>query len=189
MKLKKFGISAAVLLSFATTQVNAADQVVNGGTIHFKGKFTNAACAVDLNSDGQIVNLGEYRSASYGTSPASGASTKQLHTTAIPFKIQLNDCETTTYKNASFSFSGAAASDNTVFQTSSGSNVAGASGVGIEIRDEANTVLTPGGSYSKTNALTDGANQFNFTARYKAIAENVTPGQANADAVFSIKYN
>lgn len=188
--IKVLGISAAILAAISTSQVNAADTVVNGGTIHFKGKFTNAACAVDVGSDGQTVNLGEYRTASYGMKSDNVDRPKEIYTNATPFTIQLNDCDPGVSANASFKFTGAAASDKTVFETNAGGNATSARGVGIEIRDHVGTALTPDGSVtSAKTALIEGDNVFNFTARYKAIADNVTAGQANADVTFSIVYN
>ncbi|WP_345787979.1 fimbrial protein, partial [Salmonella enterica] len=37
-------------------------------------------------------------------------------------------------------------------------------------------------------ALVEGTNTLRFTARYKATAAATTPGQANADATFIMKY-
>ncbi|MBJ2097904.1 fimbrial protein, partial [Serratia ureilytica] len=75
------------------------------------------------------------------------------------------------------------------------SNISGgasgsASGVGIEIGDHTGKVLTPNGSvFSTAQTLIDGVNVLNFTARYKATAASVTPGQADADATFTMQYN
>ncbi|MBX0104049.1 type 1 fimbrial protein subunit FimA, partial [Salmonella enterica subsp. enterica serovar Typhi] len=63
-----------------------------------------------------------------------------------------------------------------------------ATGVGIEILDNTSSPLKPdGATFSAKQALVEGTNTLRFTARYKATAA-ATPGQANADATFIMKY-
>ncbi|WP_435928953.1 type 1 fimbrial major subunit FimA [Dryocola sp. BD613] len=155
---------------------------VNGGTIHFQGDLVNAACSVSTKSDGQIVNLGQYRTAAF---------TKAGDTSAqIPFTIVLNDCDSTVAATAAAAFSGQAdATDPTLLAVSSGDNSTTATGVGIQILDQASKALPPdGATFSTAHNLTDGVNTLPFTARYKATAATATAGKANADATFVMKY-
>lgn len=176
-------VLAAALLS-AGTMATAAT-TVPGGTVHFTGQIVNAACAVSAGSTDQTVNLGQYRTANF-TAVGDRSGT-------VPFKIQLQDCDTSVSTQASVAFSGTADStDTTVLNVGniSGGASGSASGVGIEIADQLGKVLTPNGSvYSTAQNLIDGVNVLNFTARYKSTAAAVTPGQADADATFTMQYN
>lgn len=176
-------VLSAALLSVGTMATAAT--TVPGGTVHFTGQIVNAACAVSAGSSNQTVNMGQYRTANF---KAVGDRTG-----SVPFKIQIQDCDTSVATQASVAFSGTAeSSDANVLAVSniSGGASGSASGVGIEISDHTGKVLTPNGSvYSTAQTLNDGVNVMNFTARYKSIAANVTPGQADSDATFTMQYN
>ncbi len=175
-------VSMALLSGAAHAEDPATSVTVNGGTIHFKGELVNAACSVSTQSDGQIVKLGQYRTAAF---------TKAGDTSAqIPFTIVLNDCDSTVAATAAAAFSGQAdAKDPTLLAVASGDNGTTATGVGIQILDRASKVLSPdGATFSTAQNLSDGTNTLPFTARYKATAATATAGQANADATFVMKY-
>jgi len=196
MKLNKIilaMLTSASLLAAASVQAEGDDPTppadggstvtVQGGVVHFNGSLVNAACAVSTESANQTVNLGQYRTASFQSVGDTSAT--------IPFKIVLNDCDTTVASTAKVAFSGQTeASDDTLLAINSGTNEATATGVGIEILDEDSSVMTPdGATFSKGHSLIDGTNTLNFAARYKATSAEPTPGQANADAVFTMQYN
>ena len=195
MKLNKIilaMLTSASLLAAAGVQAEGEDDptppgntvtTVQGGVVHFNGSLVNAACAVSTESADQTVNLGQYRTASFQSIGDTSAT--------IPFKIVLNDCDTTVATTARVAFSGQTTdSDATLLAINSSDNDATATGVGIEILDEDSSVMTPDGStFSKGHSLIDGTNTLNFAARYKATAATPTPGQANADAVFTMQYN
>ncbi|MEC5317766.1 type 1 fimbrial major subunit FimA [Brenneria populi subsp. brevivirga] len=175
-------IGASVLSSGLAA---AATTTVSGGTVHFKGEIVNAACAVSTNSADQTVNLGQYRTANF---TAAGS-----YSSKVPFTIKLEDCDTTVSTTAAVAFNGSAdATDSTVLTTSNNTSggAGAASGVGIEISDSKGTVLTPNGStFSAAQTLVNGnGNTLNFTARYKSTQATVTPGQADADATFTMQY-
>ncbi|WNP33636.1 type 1 fimbrial major subunit FimA [Enterobacter kobei] len=155
---------------------------VSGGTIHFEGDLVNAACAVSTKSAGQTVTLGQYRTASFSKVGDTSAQ--------IPFTIVLNDCDPTVAATAAVAFSGQADTTNTsLLAVTSGDNGTTAGGVGIEILDNKSAVLKPdGATFSTAQALVQGTNILRFSARYKATAATTTPGQANADATFVMKY-
>lgn len=184
MKIKSLVLTSLTSLGLFTTLAHADDPVVNivnGGNIQFTGKFVNAACAVSLESENKVVELGQYRTASL-TAAAQ-------NTTNIPFDIKLTDCDPEVSKTAQIGFNGLADSvDSTLFSVNSGGNSKAATGVGIEILDSKNKVLSPNGDYSTAQALIVGDNTFNFLARYKSTAATVTAGQANADATFLVRY-
>ncbi|EBO9655750.1 type-1 fimbrial protein subunit A [Salmonella enterica subsp. enterica serovar Berlin] len=174
----------AIAASLITVSSIAAAVTTPGGTVHFKGVIVNAACAVSADSVDQTVNLGQYRTANF---KAIGDKTG-----LVPFKIKLQDCDSSVAKTAAATFSGNAdRKDNTVLSTSNiGGGASGAaSGVGIEIADRQGNVIVPNsGNFSTAQTLNDGNNELNFTARYKSTSDEVTPGQADADATFTMKY-
>lgn len=184
MKMKSIAVSMFMAMGVVSA-ANAAAVIVPGGTVHFKGTIVNAACAVSADSTNQTVQLGQYRTANFN---AVGD-----RSTAVPFTIKLEDCDPTVSTTASVAFSGNADSvDNTVLTVSNiGGGASGAAtGVGIEISDHLGKVLKPDGSvYSTPKNLIDGANVLDFTARYKSTVATVTPGQADADATFTMQYN
>lgn len=57
MKLKfiSMAVFSALTLGVATS---ASAAIVNGGAVHFKGEVVEAACAVNMNSADQTVQLG-----------------------------------------------------------------------------------------------------------------------------------
>lgn len=182
MKLTTMATALVMALGMATSAAQAAATSVNGGTVHFKGELVNAACAVSTDSANQTVELGQYRTATFSATGTTSAK--------IPFDIVLNDCDPTVATTASVAFSGQVdADDATLLAVASGDNSTTAQGVGIEILDSASKPLTPNGaSFSGKQNLIQGTNTLRFSARYKSTADVTTPGQANADATFVMKY-
>jgi major type 1 subunit fimbrin (pilin) len=183
MKRKLMTSSVIASLMLVAGAAVAADPVsVSGGTVHFEGELVNAACAVSTQSSDQVVTLGQYRTASFA---AVGDTTAQ-----IPFTIVLNDCDPKVAATAAVAFSGQTdITNNNLLAVSSSDNSTTAGGVGIEILDNTSTALKPdGATFSTAQALVEGTNTLRFSARYKATATSATPGQANADATFIMKY-
>ena len=183
MKRKLITSSVIASLMLVAGSAVAADPVsVSGGTVHFEGELVNAACAVSTQSSDQVVTLGQYRTASFA---AVGDTTAQ-----IPFSIVLNDCDPKVAATAAVAFSGQSdITNNNLLAVTSADNGTTASGVGIEILDNTSTALKPdGATFSTAQALVEGTNTLRFSARYKATATSATPGQANADATFIMKY-
>ncbi|EKG3710805.1 type 1 fimbrial protein subunit FimA [Salmonella enterica] len=176
-KLMTSTIASLMFVAGAAVAADPTPVSVSGGTIHFEGKLVNAACAVSTKSADQTVTLGQYRTASFTA-------------IQVPFSIVLNDCDPKVAANAAVAFSGQA--DNTnpnLLAVSSADNSTTATGVGIEILDNTSSPLKPdGATFSAKQSLVEGTNTLRFTARYKATAAATTPGQANADATFIMKY-
>lgn len=181
----KFNTLQLTLLStlLCSASVFAANPVtVDGGTVHFTGKLVNAACAVSTESANQTVELGQYRTASLATAGEK--------TAPVPFKIQLVDCDPSVQATASVAFYGQTTDVNPELLTVSagGSNATAAKNVGIEVSDAKSKILGFGGEdFSNPKTLLEGNNDLNFSARYVATGA-ATPGTANADATFVVKY-
>lgn len=183
MKLKLMTSSVIAGLMLVAGSAVAADPVsVSGGTVHFEGELVNAACAVSTQSADQVVTLGQYRTANFA---AVGDTTAQ-----IPFSIVLNDCDPSVAATAAVAFSGQSdLTNDALLAIVSSDNSTTAGGVGIEILDSKSSPLKPdGATFSTAQALVEGTNTLRFSARYKATAASATPGQANADATFIMKY-
>ena len=182
--MRKTLLRALIGASILSAGYASAATTVAGGTVHFTGQIVNAACAVSSTSSNQTVNLGQYRTANF---TAVGA-----YSGKVPFTIKLEDCDPTVSTTAAVAFSGSAdGNDNTVLSTSniSGGSAGAAAGVGIEISDSKGTVLAPtGAAFSSPQTLITGSNTLNFNARYKSTLANVTPGEADADATFTMQY-
>ncbi|MBW5407187.1 type 1 fimbrial major subunit FimA [Morganella morganii] len=180
MKLNIIGASVVSALLFSAA-ASADPVIVNGGTVHFTGELVNAACAVSTESSNQTVELGQYRTAKLA---AAGDMSTQ-----VPFKIKLVDCDPAVATTAAVAFSGQSMTgDATLLAVNSGTNAPAAQNVGIQISDITSKVLSPGGAdFSTAKTLIEGTNVLDFTARYVAKGAT-TPGQANADATFVVKY-
>lgn len=186
MKLKFIALS---VMAITTSVAQAADPestpaptTVNGGTVHFTGELVNAACAVSSDSENQTVELGQYR-----TSRLAVAGDK---TTPVPFQIKLVDCDPAVQATAAVAFYGQTVSQNAnlLSVSAGGTNATAAKNVGIEVSDDASNILGfSGADFSTTKKLNEGTNVLNFTARYVATGAS-TPGIANADSTFVVKY-
>ncbi|WP_032695642.1 type 1 fimbrial major subunit FimA [Raoultella planticola] len=195
MKLNKFAVIFGAVMAMSAGMANAADDAadpapagavttVTGGTVHFRGSLVDAACAVSADSADQTVTLGQYTLHHFKNVGDSSS--------AIPFKIKLEDCDTTIASTAAVAFSGQRDATQTnllAIDSSENGNTATASGVGIQILDEASQKVNPDGStFSTAHTLVDGENVLNFSAQYVSTVAAPTAGQANADAVFIMQY-
>ncbi|TCM65169.1 major type 1 subunit fimbrin (pilin) [Acinetobacter calcoaceticus] len=175
-------ITAATFSTVAFAADTPKDPVtVNGGTIKFTGEIVNAACAVNTQSANQTVDLGQHRTAALAI--------KGDKTPVVPFKIALEDCDPTVSATASVAFYGKATADGALLEVSSaGSNSPAAENVGIQITDFSNKVLGfTGTDFSTAKTLNAGKNELGFTAQYVATG-TATPGRADAEATFVVKY-
>lgn len=181
MKTKTLAIVILSALSMSSPALLAANVVVNGGKVHFKGEVVNAACAIDAGSMDQTVQLGQVRTAKLA---ATGDTSSP-----VGFNIQLNDCDTTVSKKAAVAFTGTAINGtNPTVLALQNSAAGGATNVGVQILDRAGTPLTLDGvTFSADTTLNDGTNIIPFQARYYATAA-ATAGTANADATFKVQY-
>ncbi|WP_058911449.1 type 1 fimbrial major subunit FimA [Entomohabitans teleogrylli] len=171
----------AMALTVGISGVAIADSTVIGGTIYFEGEIVNTACSVQIPTSGQKVELGQYRAAALETNTYSSAT---------PFTIQLDDCDTDVAEHASFAFKGIAdADDSTVLAVNNSQGGTAATGVGIEIRDSSNTAMDiTGATFGNKLALVDGTNYAQFTALYKATTGTVTAGRADSEALVYVQY-
>ncbi|MGP2504113.1 fimbrial protein [Pantoea ananatis] len=162
-------------LSYAETPISGP-----GGTIHFTGSITNSPCAVVLNNGyEQTVPLNQVSARAF--SKAGDTGPKKT------FDIILENCDVSTYKNATLSFNGQTDGNNKVLQlTNNGSNTA--QGIGIQVTDVNNNPVSFDGTPTPATKLVSGKNTVSFTASYISTAATVTAGDANADMTFTLQY-
>ncbi|MGS2794154.1 long polar fimbrial major subunit LpfA [Escherichia coli] len=175
MKKVFFALSALALTS---TSVFAAD--AGDGTIKFTGEIVDAACVVSPDSQKQEVVLGQVNKSVF---TATGDKSP-----ATPFKIKLENCDiSSTAKNVEISFSGVGAAGNEALVSVS-TEPGAATGVGIGIYDNTNTLVDLNTGKSAT-LLKDGQTVLYFTANYVSISDVVTTGYGNAEVDFNLTYN
>ncbi|WP_050791902.1 fimbrial protein [Burkholderia ubonensis] len=165
---------AAVLL--AMLHIGATySQTATTGTINFTGSITDVPCEIDTAATSNAVTMGKVFANDFnGVGSTTGATA---------FKIVLKNCGAST-TGATVLFTGTTDSANpTALQTT----VGGASGVALQLVDDAGTPVSIGSS-SKEYAIAEGDNTFNFAARYIATSATVTGGAANATALFALTY-
>lgn len=170
MKIKNSALVAMVVsLGFASAAF-AAD-----GTINFTGKITDTACTVSSDSITTPVALGTVSSKAFSGSGTTAAATK--------FTINIASCPDTV-TSASVRFDGTPNTANNKVLAVTG----GATNVGIGIYEADSSTLIPLQNNSKAQALVTGTNQLSYIAKYYAVADGVTAGDANATATFTITY-
>jgi len=163
-------------LSYAATPISGP-----GGTIHFTGSITNSPCAVALNNGyEQAVPLNQVSARTFTKAGDTGPKKT--------FDIVLDNCDVSTYTNATLSFNGQTdGTNNKVLQlTNNGSNTA--QGIGIQVTDVNNTPVSFDGTPTPATQLVSGKNTISFTASYISTAAAVTAGDANADMTFTLQY-
>ncbi|MBA7843253.1 type 1 fimbrial protein [Klebsiella sp. RHBSTW-00484] len=146
-------------------------------TVTFKGSIKENTCVLTKASAAQVVILGDVESSVLASANSASQPTN--------FTISLDECDSA---NASITFSGTTATDEVLSITGKESV---ASGVGIQILNSSTylPVKVDGSAPAATMEVgADKANEFNFAARYFALGDNISAGEANATAQFTVKY-
>lgn len=175
---KIFAVTAVTVamgfISFANAATPASG---NPGTVRFIGEIVSGACGIDANSMDQTVSLGQVPSNSF---KAIGD-----RSTPVKFDITLTDCDTSTQKNARFTFSGVQDPAVPALFATTGL----AENVGIRLQASAGEMLENGKEQVSPVVLQNGNNVVSFAAMYEATAATVTTGEADSVANFTVAYN
>lgn len=176
--MRKLLLSLAVL-----TAVNAGAAFANDGMVNFTGEIIDSSCQVDTGSKDMTVNLGKVNKTSFTQAGDEESATK--------FTIKLTGCPTTPegYSQAAIKFEGESITgDDTVLALTNGANVA--TGVGVEIKDWTDSALSMKTTPTDYMPIgTSGTVSLDYTAYYRATADTVTAGIANAATSFTVVYN
>ncbi|MDK9605799.1 fimbrial protein [Lelliottia wanjuensis] len=140
--------------------------------------YTKPVCELSTGSDAINVSM--------GTHEVSALSGKGKETSPSPLDIVL-ECPDNT-SGVQVTFSGTPdVNDKSLLALTGAGEEGTAGGIGIALYDPDGNALALN-SPTSTLPLSEGENQLNFTARYKSTQDNVTAGNANATATFSLAY-
>jgi len=163
-----------MLLPFVLSPAALAITPLGEINIELRGNVVDFTCAVEAADSNKTVAL--------GTWPTKQLRTSGSTTQPVPFTLHLVDCPP---GSASITFSGAPATDNALLALSDSEM---AKKVAIELRDSDRKRL-PLQSASPPVPIDDEGNAtLHFYANYIALADTPQPGQANAEATFTINY-
>ncbi|HCT07410.1 MULTISPECIES: fimbrial protein [unclassified Pseudomonas] len=175
---KLVAVTAATVVMGLASFANAATPATgNPGTVRFIGEIVSGACGIDANSLDQTVSLGQVPSNQFKAIGDRSTPTK--------FDIVLTECDTSTQKNARFTFSGV--QDPVVPGLFATTGLA--QNVGIRLQASAGEMLDNGTEQVAPVVLQDGNNTVTFAAMYEATAASVTTGEADSVANFTVAYN
>jgi major type 1 subunit fimbrin (pilin) len=176
-------LSSATALLLCSTGAFADPVTVNGGTIQFNGQVVDAACIVSYDTLNQTVHLGQVK-----LGDMSGGAGKK--STAVPFQIQLDECDPTVQAAATFSFTGTADGSSTDKLLNDATGQA-ASGIAVQMTNGAdNSVVPVDGSSDDASKITlnNGSNIANFNAYMISTSDTPAAGDVHATANFSVYY-
>ncbi|MFJ2459208.1 fimbrial protein [Pseudomonas zeae] len=175
---KIVAVTAATVVMGLASFANAATPASgNPGTVRFNGEIVSGACGIDASSLDQTVSLGQVPSNQFKAIGDRSTPTK--------FDIILTDCDTTTQKNARFTFSGV--QDPAVPGLFATTGLA--QNVGIRLQASAGEMLDNGTEQVAPVVLQNGNNTVTFAAMYEATSATVTTGEADSVANFTVAYN
>lgn len=181
MKKQVLAVIAASFIAGTTFTAQAASATtVSGGTIHFMGSVADAPCSVSADSEHGIVILDQVTLKSMG---AKGKVSGQ----AKAFNISLEDCDVSTYTNATVTFHGQSSPDQAgVLANTAGSGAA--TGVALQLFGPDGNKLDVEKESSK-QILSNGTNKIPMSVDYVTIADAATAGAVESVATFQITYS
>lgn len=154
--------------------------ILESGRLHLRGQLVNGACTVATDSQNLRVQMGQYR-----TNAFSG--TGSFASTSVPFSLRLTSCSSDVYDHVGIAFAGVTpAEDPQVFQASG--DASASSGVGLALFDERQQQIIPNALPLHYAPIITQEMTFHFTARYRAVSENITPGILRSDVWFTLVY-
>lgn len=173
--MKKSIYGLVVLMTTTGMAVNAhgAD-----GNISITAELFIPACNLTADSKTLTVPL--------GTVQRSELSTAGAFSKAVPFTLKFTDCAIGTGVRVSF-MGVAASNDDTVFALDNPSQVA-AQAVALQITDTWDHVVVPNRTWNSWTTANAADFSRNYTARYKALGNNVEPGEANVMVEYNVIY-
>lgn len=177
MKLNEIAMSV-VIMSFGTVSVAQAAGA-GSGTVTFTGSIIDSPCSIAPESVDQTVPLGQISSAALSVNNNSGESVPRR------FDIKLENCDTSTLKTVTTTFSGGASSYNPEWLGLNGT----ARGAGIVLASQQGGDLKLGVTSPAQN-LVNGNNILVFSARLKGggTGATIVPGEFQSVADFTLAY-
>jgi major type 1 subunit fimbrin (pilin) len=185
--MMRTAISSFVFACSFMSGIASAAVTVEGGRVDFKGELVVAACAVDVSSVDQTINLGQVRTAALDKVGATSA--------AADFSINLTDCDpSVTTSTETPGVPGTVAvgfygvqKDGYGEPALAITGAGAASGIAIVIKDKTGKAVALDGKAGEKNTLQSGVHSLPFQASYVRTGD-LTAGTANATATFSLTY-
>lgn len=166
-----------------TLSASAHTVVVEGGNVHLRGELVNSACAVAPESQDLRVEMGQYRSNSFG-------EVGTYSTVTVPFTLRLVECRPDVASLVGVAFQGLSpAEDPQVFVASAqASGMPGESGLGLALFDAQQQLIIPNAPPNTYLPITTKEMTFHFSARYRVISLPLVPGNLLTDVWFTLVY-
>jgi len=165
------------LFSFSASA--SSENNLAGGDMHFYGAVVNAPCSIAAQSLHQSVMMDQIMAANF-PSRGSWAAPKT-------FLIKLDNCSNALFQFASVAFTGSVdANDPQVFKAGFGADAA--KGMGIGIFDGKGDLIIPNSAPISQYPVLDGKSVLYFTAKYRAVSEEIVAGDASAAVNFAVIY-
>lgn len=112
---------------------------------------------------------------------------REFASTSVPFSLRLTSCSSDVYDHVGIAFAGVTpAEDPQVFLASG--DASAASGIGLALFDERQRQIIPNALPLHYAPIITQEMTFHFTARYRAVSENITPGTLRSDVWFTLVY-
>lgn len=182
MKKQVLAIIAASFIAGTafTAQAASTTLTVSGGTIQFMGSVVNAPCSVSADSEHGIVILDQVTLDSMGVKGETSGQAKA-------FNISLENCDVTTYTNATVTFHGQSSPDQAgVLANTAGSGAA--KGVALQLFGPDGNKLNVEKESSK-QILSTGTNKIPMSVDYVTTADAATAGAVESVATFQVTYS
>ncbi|ENY5536625.1 fimbrial protein [Salmonella enterica] len=180
MKLSKvalaMGLGMALVSGFANAAASGTSSVggQGHGTVHFKGEIIDAPCSIAPESADQTVDLGQVSNSALANSGTS---------TPVPFSINLQNCDISTYKTVTATWSGTADVNMPTAWGITGT----ASGAAIILRDASEKEIELGKETSPTTLTADNTT-IAMSAFLQGDGQPVVPGAFTGAADFVLSY-
>ncbi|ELE9730709.1 fimbrial protein [Enterobacter kobei] len=180
MKLSKVALAMGLGMALVSGFANAAasgTSTVGGqghGTVHFTGEIIDAPCSIAPESADQTVDLGQVSNSAL----ANGGKS-----TPVPFSINLQNCDISTYKTVTATWSGTP----DVNMTNAWGITGTASGAAIILRDASEQEIALGQETAATTLTADNTT-IAMSAFLQGDGQTVVPGSFTGAADFVLSY-
>ncbi|HEC2037755.1 TPA: type 1 fimbrial protein [Klebsiella oxytoca] len=181
MKLSKIALAMGLGMALVSGVANAAASgttVATGngahGTVHFKGEIIDSPCSIAPESADQTVDLGQV---------SNSALENKGKSSPVAFSIKLQNCDISTYKTVTATWSGTADTNNNDIWGITGT----ASGAGIVLNDASMKPIVLGAETAATT-LTSNNTTIAMSAYLQGDGQTVVPGSFTGAADFVLAY-
>ncbi|TQI78920.1 fimbrial protein [Serratia fonticola] len=174
--------SGILLTLFLAPMATAGDRLETplvGGQMRFQGELIAETCSVEARDRHLIVKMGQVSSHRFQWVGDEADP--------VPFELHLQNCNTHVSRNVGVMFHGIADGKNPdMLSVGEGPGIA--TGIAVALFDAAGRFIPLNTPAEHWTPLQDGPVSLHFVAKYRATAQSVTGGLANAQAWFALTY-